>query len=827
MHLHIFVLMKPISIRTILIVFLLPTGCTVYAQSNGKISGSLQDAKTANKIPSAIVVVWNQKTNRVVKQSLTNVNGAFTLDSLPDGILLFKASHIGYQTILRDSIIISSNNSTVNLGDLKMSIPATSILKEVTVTATKENNQLGISKKKFPVAQSLISKGGTAADLLQNIPTITIDGSGKVNLRGTTNVNVLIDGKPSLIAGANIRQLLLSLPASAIESIEVVTNPSAKYEAEGESGIINIILKKNKKSGFNGSANISAGTRNNYGTGVSIGIEDSSVNVYVNYDFQRTNTWSNGHQNIRYSVPTDAISQSNEIFPSTTINETHNIKAGIDYYLAPKIQLSLSGGFNTNKLSRNEMLNIQQSDAGKTLLQKINSRNMMDGKGTTYNANIDFIKTFRHPREELTVSIGYAYGIGHSQPFFNSYTQHIEATSNRFDTTILHPVSDNHNYYYNIQADYTLPLGTGSLGIGYRSQIRSDERNQAVYNFNNISQKYDKNYPLTNLFHSINQIHAAYLNYQNQIKNFSYQVGLRGEYAILTGDVKGYDISNIPNSLPIKVVNKRIYPAVTLTQKLERNQQWQFSYARRVSRPTPRSYSPIPDISDPVNYDVGNPNILPQDIHLLEIGYSKGWNKVNLTSSIYYRITKDFIQHIETAPVDGVITTISENIPHAYTGGLEIIGDFHLVKQWNFTFNTNIYENKTSAAPQYGIIAGQGLSWNINLTNNFIITKYIALQLRGDYHAPNVVVQDQNHASYGVDAGAKINLLHNKAFVTINGRDIFNTRKWGFLRDGNGVLLDFERRTVSASANITFTCNFGKDLFKAKKLEHSTEHQEN
>ncbi|MBB6499838.1 outer membrane beta-barrel family protein [Pedobacter cryoconitis] len=821
--------MKSTAIQSIaIILFFLGLSSSSYAQNNGRINGRLKDARTLESLQSATVVVLDKKTNAVLKEALSDTNGAFTLDNLPDGLLLFKVGYVGYKTFVKDSLIISAGNRTINLGDIKMNASESSMLKEVAITATGSNEQIGITKKKFLVEQSLVSKGGTATDLLQNIPTIIVDGGGKVNLRGSANVHVLIDGKPSLIAGGDITQILQSLPASSIESIEVITNPSAKYDAEGDSGIINIILKKNKRLGFNGSVNGSAGTRGNYNGGLNLSFENSKVNVYTNYDFQRSDTWSNGRQVIQFLNPEGPVVYSDETFPSVTINKIHNVKAGVDYFINPKTQLSFSGGFNSNRLNKDETLSINQSAADHSVIQTINSKNLTDSKGTTYNLNIDFVKTFNKPKEELTVSIGYAHGTGNSVQSFDSNTRNIGANQpDELVTGVLRPLSDNSNSYYNIQTDYVLPIGTGNLDVGYRSQIRTDNRNQLVYNLNNTTGNYDEYYTLSNLFYSKDQIHALYVNYQNQINNFSYQIGLRGEDAILKGNVKGYDTTAVPYTLPVKVINTRLYPSVTLIQKLGGDQQLQFNYARRVTRPSPRNYSPIPDISDPVNYDVGNPNILPQDIHAFEFGYSRNWSKVNLTSSLYYRITNDFIQHLETGPVNGIITTISENIPHAYTGGLEIIGRFRFIKGWDFTLNTNLYENKTDAAPVYGIAKSSGFSWNVNLTNNFLITKNISLQLRGDYQAANVIAQDSNHAIYGIDAGTKISILKNKAFITINGRDILNTRKWSFTRTSNDVLLDFERRTIRARASVSLTYNFGKDIFKAKKIEHSTEHQEN
>lgn len=809
----------------LLILFLNGMILNIDAQNSGMITGYIKDAEGSSNILSATVLLYDKKTDTIVKTVQTDKKGSFTLADLPDGLFICKANYIGYKTVVRDSIVISPIHRRIVLSDIKMDLAEGTTLKEVTIISSKNASQIGISKKKFSVEESLVSKGGTATDLLQNIPTVTVDGSGSISLRGTTNVNVLIDGKPSLIGGGNIAQILKSIPAGSIESVEVITNPSAKYDAEGESGIINIILKKNKKLGFNGSANASAGLRNNYSGGTNLSFENSKVNIYANYDYQHNNIHSNGHQNIQYLKPDNETVFSNENFPSTTIVNVHNFKGGIDYYLTPKNLLSISGGFNTSMTHRDEYLTISQLDAARSPLQLINNTNLTNGRGSTYNLNLDFIRTFNQPKEELTLSIGYAHGRSSAVQSFTSYINNLNPFSQ--ETNILHPISNNHNDYYNIQADYILPVGTGKIEAGYRSQIRLDSRSQQVSIFNNDTQNYDEYYPFDAYFYGRNQIHALYFNYQNQMKNFSYQIGLRGEYANLKGKAEGYDINNAMQTTPVDVVNKRLFPTVTLTQKLNGNQELQLSYARRITRPSPRNYSPIPDVSDPVNYDAGNPNILPEDIHSIELGYSKKWNKINLTSSLYYRITNDFIAHVESTPSNGIITTTSINIPHSYAGGLEIISRFNIIKAWNFSANANLYENKTDPAPEFGIDKSNGFSWNTNITNNFSITKNISLQVRTDYQAPSRTAQDRTYTNFGVDAGVKVNLFHNKAVLAINGRDIFATRKWSFLRNGNSVLLDFERKTIGARASISFTYNFGKDIFKAKKIEHSTEKQDN
>jgi len=812
------------KIKSSLIVLFLPgiVFCAS-AQNNGKINGIVKDATTLESIPFASVVLLDKHTNAVIKGVQTDTIGHFSMDRLPDGLFKCKISYVGYLPIVKDSVLISSSGRTVNFGDILIKPGKGSLLSEVTITGSFDHTQIGLDKKKFLVEQSLVSKAGSASELLQNIPTVSVDATGNVSLRGSSSINILIDGKPSLIAGGNTTQALQSLPASSIESIEVITNPSAKYDAEGASGIINIVLKKNKKLGLIGAVEATAGTRANYSGNASLSFQNSKVNVYGNYSYRNITTRSSGHQNIAYLRPADSVAFSNETFPSKTINKGHNIKLGIDYYLTDKSVFSLSGGYNSLKTDRNELLNIDLLNASNLPLQLSRHHNLTKGTGNNYDLNLDFTKTFRKPGEELVLSAGYAYGINDN---FQSFLSDVYAVNGQIvqkNPAILDNENNNRNHYYNLKADFTLPIGqTGKVEAGYRSQIRLDYRDQLSYNFSDTT-GYTPNYPFTSTYNSKNQIHALYFNYSNQIKNFNYQIGLRGEAASQTATVNGYDPGNMKYSTPIKVTNNRIYPGITLGEKFSSEQYLQFSYSRRVTRPTMRNLNPLVDISDPVNYDTGNPNLLPEDIHLFELGYTKHWKAVTLTSGLYHRRTNDLIRHVETDPVNGVITTISQNIPHAYTTGLEFIGRFNLVKGWDFTANANIYQNKTEAAPQYGIDQSSGLSWNTNITNNISVGRSLSVQVRADYHAPDKTAPDSNHAIYGIDAGAKLNILHNNASLTLNGRDIFNTRKWGFLRESNAVLLDFERRTTSARASFTFTYRFGASIFKSKKIEHSSE----
>jgi len=276
--------MKQLKLKSIAIILTLLSGIgNLYAQKNGKITGSVKDAQTHEVIAFATVALTDQNTKVIIKAMQTDTSGNFVMENLSAGTFTLRLSFVGYEPVVKENIVIDQPGSVLNLGDIQMNASPNKVLNEVTVTAKSPTIQNKDGKKVFSVNQSLVSQGGTAADLLQNVPTLQIDVNGNVSLRGSTGVKVLIDGKPSLIAGGDITQILQSIPASSIESVEVIANPSAKYDAEGQ-GIINIILKKNTKPGLNGSVALTGGTRDNYNGNANLSYQTSKVNIYANYN---------------------------------------------------------------------------------------------------------------------------------------------------------------------------------------------------------------------------------------------------------------------------------------------------------------------------------------------------------------------------------------------------------------------------------------------------------------------------------------------------------------------------------------------------------------
>jgi hypothetical protein len=332
-------------------------------------------------------------------ETQTDTSGHFVLENVPGRTFTLRITYTGYDDIFKENIPLNAATGELNFGMLTMTSKS-SLLKEVAITAKKNALQIVDGKKVFSVNQSLVSKGGNAADLLRNVPTLQVDADGNVSLRGSTNVKVLIDGKPSIIANGDVSQLLQSIPADAIETIEVIPNPPANYDADGV-GIINIILKKNSRPGLNGSAAIGGGTRENYNADASLSYQNHKVNVYGNYSLKDGNTLTTGFQNVTYLHPTDSVVYVNETFPTVTRNKIQFIKAGIDYSLTTRSTLGISASFNSSRLHEDQLIPVNEYSAEHTSLESFNRYITVNNNGSSYELDLDYTNVLRNLRGTL------------------------------------------------------------------------------------------------------------------------------------------------------------------------------------------------------------------------------------------------------------------------------------------------------------------------------------------------------------------------------------------------------------------------------------------
>ncbi|HXD76661.1 MAG TPA: outer membrane beta-barrel protein [Puia sp.] len=784
-----------------------------YGQETMRIFGTLTDSVTHEPVPYATVSLLNQQTKAAVKATHTDTSGHFVLENVPAGTFSLRVSAVRYN-ILKEDIVINSATGDLNAGTLLMTASNNNVLEEVIVAAKKQALQTVKGKRVSSVNQSLVSKGGNAADLLQNIPTLQIDGNGNVNLRGSSDVNVLIDGKPSIIGNGNIARLLKSIPANAIESIEVIPNPPASYEANGE-GVINIILKRNSRPGLNGSADIAGGTNDNFNFDASLSYQAGKANVYGNYSLKDGNTVTTGYQRYVFLQPTDSVVHTSETFPDVTRDIIQFLKGGIEYSITPGSALELSASFNSRNSHEDQFLSFTHGNAADALIESFNRFNTVNNNGSSYELDIDFKQHWKRPKEELAFNFAFAYGSFRDYQYYSTRYNPVNGVpSAKLDTPL---ISDTRHKAtnYNIQADYILPVGkAGQFSAGYRSQITLGSNDQYAYSI--LSQGETPQYALTDLFTSNNQVNAVYLNLSNQIGHFSYQAGVRGEDSRLDATFMSYDSTNILVAIPVIVAVKGIYPSVLLAEKLKNNTRLQFTFARRISEPSVRQFNSTTDFSDPTNYNQGNPRLKPAGVIDLGFDYIKTWPHISFTSGIYNNTVTNAVHPIQELPVNDETTTIPENLKRAITTGLEIIGVFDILKGWDLTANANIFDRYNAAAPQYGIAANNGISWNANITTNVRLIQRLAFQIHADYKAPYMNFQDRYRANFGMDGAAKYDFAGNRASLSCNAIDIFNSRKRAVLRSSDDLIINLFLRTVGARATLTFSYRFGRDPSRQK-----------
>lgn len=800
--------------RTFLILFLLFTFAANAQQGagSGTISGRLLDATNNQTMPFATVALIQKTTKQIIGSAQTDMNGAFKLVNVADGAYTVRITFVSYLTYSKD-VVVSAANRNIQLGVIKMG-PSKGVIKEVTVTAQKSQIQLGIDKKSFSVDQSLVSQGGSATDLLSNVPSVQVDVDGNVSLRGSSNVKILINGKPSALTGNDLTDVLQSIPASSIETIEVITNPSSKYDAEGDAGIINIVLKKNAALGFNGSASASVGTHNTYNATLSLAYQNSKFNIYGNYSYRRADRIGNGYSN-KTTTHGDSSLQQNQVSDQTFTFKGHNIRTGIDYNIDPKTTISFSDNINIRDRDRIQTGGTNITDNG-ALSEMLNQNNSTQASGNNLDFNLDFDHKFKKPQEELTANIGLSTSRDNEYDYLNTDYNFFSPDSAYLHNQNNHTIGHQHNW--NLQADYTVPLGSNSrLDLGYRSTFSVNDNNYIVDTLNNTTglQDYDPN--LSNHFIYNEQIHAIYSNYQHQFGKFGVQVGLRLEDTRIRTTLTDTTTQNYKQDY------LRLYPSVFLTDKLSDNQTLQLSYSRRVVRPRGRMISPFLDTSDPLNYSEGNPELMPEDIHSFELSYINYWKSLTLTSSLYYRLTNDEIQRITSFWNNTDITlTQFENIKSASNAGYELIAKVSPSNAFDLTGNLNIYYQNIAGDPSLNLKQTTGYAWNANLTANFKATKKLGLQIRGDYQGPQVIPQGKAYAVYGIDGGVRYDFT-KKLSLSVNGRDLLNTRKFASQINYSNIATDSysnqysQRRFATGVYIATLSYRFGSTGKQNKK----------
>ncbi|MBK7631078.1 MAG: TonB-dependent receptor [Ignavibacteriales bacterium] len=601
----------------------------------GKIFGSLFDAQTNQIIEYGNIVLYLTKDSSMATGTISDKEGKFTLSNLQFGMYYLKASFIGYATKFIDSIRVNPKSLEINLGEIFLDEESIE-LGNILVTGQKEMVINNLDKKIINVEKDLTSTGGSAVDVVGNIPSVTVDLDGNVSFRGNQNITILVDGKPSELVGSSNSDILNSIPASSIESIELVTNPSARYDPDGSSGILNIILKKRINGGLNGSVSLNVGTRDKYNGSINLNYRTPYFNFFTAFDSRIMNNENEGNS-LRTNNIANTISYLDQANNGLFKFNSNNVNAGLDYLYDDFNTFTFSYryrkfGFDSDGFVKNTNLNsINQ------IIDVFNRSSVADRNMGGSNYTLSYRRTSETKGNELTADVIVGdFAMNRDE----------EITQTNFDINLI-PIreskqkglSSNSNKQLTLQSNYVNPIeGFGRIETGFKTTFKNLNSKNDYQDFNQSSSVWIDDPLRKTDFNYKEQIYAVYGIYSNNINKFQYQIGLRAEQANVDGK----------ESITTTSFNKNyfaLYPTIHLVQGLPEDQEIQLSYSRRVERPNNRRLNPYVDRSDSLNIQYGNPELNPEFVNSIDLGYSKFFGKTSLTSSFFYKLTDDAIDN--------------------------------------------------------------------------------------------------------------------------------------------------------------------------------------
>ena len=737
---------------------------TLSAQTLGEVSGTLLDQATRQPRPFANILLLRLPDSTVVANTQTAENGTFRLASLAPGRYALRAEALGYRPARRLATL-DATNPIARLGEW-LATPAAVQLGSVVVQGEKAALVDDLDKKVINVGKDLNSAGGTAADVLQKVPSVAVDENGQVSLRGSAGVTLYLDGKP---APSTMR--LDQLPASRLETIEVITNPGARYSAQGAGGIINLVQKKQGQDGWNGEALASVGTRDKYSAALNLSRKAGRFNFFGSVD--GLNNQFRGSSALQQVATAEGRTTATGQTGRTARHQaSEHLRLGLDYAWRPEQSLTLTAELYKNDLRQTSDFTtlLTRSPDPAILLQ---NQNLEADNLYTARLSGSYRHTWAaHPGRELTASATYTLDGGTvttEQRVLDgpaSYAR--QARRQLLDVTIhmpsaqvdyVHPLDEKRRWGAGLKADVMVTPGTADYSVqpAAGGEFVRQEVNSYRYHYQQV-------------------IPQAYGSYQQKAGPWDYQAGLRAEFTGLQAQV-----------LPTGSASQRIFnvfPSATVARALPHDQRLQLSYSRRLNRPNFLQIIALPIYSDARNYVVGNPDLRPEYVHAVELGHQVNWKSTTLSTTLFGRFAGQAIQSLRTIDTlatrrsgqpDFITRTSYVNFGRTASYGLELSLSQSVTAWWKLIANGSFYRSQVASYTGDGTRAN--FTGTAYLLNTFSPTKTLAVQLSGNYRAPLVVPQGSLLAVYGVDVALRQRLLHDRAALTLRVSDLFNTRR--------------------------------------------------
>lgn len=749
--------------------------------NDGIIRGKIMDGKSNTPVEYASVALYNVRDSSLVTGTITGQDGSFLLNNLPYGRYYVEVTFVGFKKMRHNGIIVSPRQKDVNIGELHIE-ELVQALKEVEVIGNQNRLEYKIDKKVVQVSQDIVSSGGTAVEVLENTPSVTVDVDGNVQLRGSSNFTVLIDGKPSVLRGT---EALQQIPASTIQSIEIITNPSAKYDPEGVAGIINVVMKKSKISGVSGIINTTAGITH----------EQYSTDLLLNYKVGKFNFLAGGDW-MDFSNPgSGKMRRENYLGPDTTFflannnsgkmnREGYSMRGGFDYNASENTTVSLSGEFGSRSFGQMTTGKYHQFTEPLFLNKFYKQVSGFERSNDFSSLNMNFQHKFAKPGHTLDGLVFYSYEKDNeSNPLAEIITDAFWNPVDSIVSTRSRALEGGTENDWRVKLDYVYPITDKSkLEAGYQGRFEDEVHSYLYDNYDPDTKTWITDSTQINKHNFVNNIQSLYAIYSNELKWISFQVGLRAEYTDRL--IKSLLIAE---KYPYEKLD--FFPSFHLSKSFNNNQQVLFSYSRRLNRPRSFFLDPFPTYMDALNMRKGNPSLEPEYINSYELSYQRNIKMIQLSVEGYYRQTNNLITNIsrplETNPL--VMVRTFDNFNKSASTGVELMANAALSKSIQVSLTGTVYHYKLDGQVLGEDAVSSTTTWNTRLNSNIRLKWGTRIQLIAFYNAPSINPQGKNGDFFMTSMGIRQDFLKRKLSATLQVRDIFNTMHFSFTSGQPGV----------------------------------------
>lgn len=760
-----------------------------------QLRGNILEAVTKDPVPFAGIRLFSEKDSSLVAGALSEENGKFELEATA-GRYYLLVNAVGFDSFIRPNIELSTQQQLVLLEELLLT--NTNTLEEVVIRAEKSSMELSLDKRIFNVGKDLANAGGSAAEILNNIPSVTVDQDGNVKLRGNDNVRILVDGKPSGFVSFKGGSGLQQLQGSMIEKVEIVTNPSARYEAEGATGVINIVLKKENREGVNGSFELITGYPSNYGAAANVNYRRKKVNFFLNYGLSFRNQPGRGalYQELYQQDTTYLLDQQSK---SWSRGWSNNVKGGLDIFL--NSQNTLTASYLLRRTDFNRLNDIVYKDfifsQDQPLFVTTRSQDEVEQEPNSEYA-LTWKKTYAREGHSLTADLRFLDYWERSDQTFTQNSTFPDGSSNAENSLVQQSLNDEFEKQYLFQLDYVRPISKeGKVELGVRTSFR-DMINDFGVQQQLSSGAWRQLDSLTNYFIYDENILAAYAIYGNKWNQFSMQLGTRWEYTDVLTELRETKEQN-----PRDYAN--FFPSLHLSYELPANNALQISYSRRVRRPRYNELSPFVTFSDNRNFWSGNPDLDPEFTDVVDFGHIKYFDRGSFTSSLYYRFTTGKTERIRSVDERGYSRTRPENLKDEHAVGLEFTGQFTPVSWWKTDLNLNAFHSVIDGSNINAAYVSRTFTWTARHTSRFTLPKDVDIQARVNYEAPQNTPQGRRRALYFLDLGVNKDILNGNGTLALNVSDLLNSRRWRNITRGDNFYAEGFYQWRLRQTNLTFT----------------------